>query len=112
MVVNDQAGMGSVRGELANLSLLEMMTLIVFGAAALSSTLLAVKGWRHQLGEWLLTRHVLVDPAVLALPGLSGAGLDIPRAFIAAGLLGLVITGVVAGLLARARASRRTVSGR
>ena len=112
MIVNDQGGTGSIRGELGNLSLLEMTTLIVFGAAALSSALVVAKGWRHQLSGWLLTRHVLVDPAMVALPGMSGAGLDAPRALVAAGLLGLVVTGVVARLLARTRASRRTVSGR
>lgn len=68
-------------------------------------TLLAFAGiWWGNGVRWLVTHQVLVgadDHPLLPIPGLAGAGLDLPRATIAAAV---VVTAIVVAISAARRA--------
>lgn len=67
------------------------------GAIIAFATAMAVRAWNETIG-WLLEHSVLVPGTQspwLAIPNTNGAGLDVPRCFIVASLVLLVVFGAV-----------------
>lgn len=83
--------------------------LAVLGAPTLLG--FAVVWWGNGV-RWLVAHGVLVDAAqhpMLAIPGLDGAGLDVPRTTVAAAVL-LALLAVAVSAAWRAWLARRQVS--
>lgn len=82
----------------------EELAVLVVGVIAVGAVLArADTFWSEKAGPWLVRRAVLagpVDEPLLVIPGLHGAGLDLPRIAVAAAA---VIAIVVAAVARRAK---------
>lgn len=83
------------------LTLGETLGLVFVAGPLLTGLTLAATSARAQLLAWLLEVGILVGSPLLTIPGLSGAGLDLPRILMAAGVAGLALTAATAAVQRR-----------
>lgn len=88
----------------ATMSDADLFTLLLLAPLAIPIVIGVLAGRVDAVAEWLTEHHILVpaDQALLAPPGLAGAGLDLTRVLIAA----LLVVGLVAWIV-MVRAGRK-----